>query len=77
MAAKDEFNDADAEFVKAMIPHHQAAVKMAREVLKNGKNPDVKKLAKGIFNGQQDEIELMRKWLNQRSVSNNNSEMKM
>lgn len=75
--AKEDFNDADAEFVKAMIPHHQAAVKMARDVLKDGKNAEVKKLAKGIFNGQQDEIEMMRQWLKARSISNNKSEMKM
>ncbi len=77
MATKDDFNDADAAFVKAMIPHHRAAVKMAQAVLKNGKNPEIKKLAKSIFNAQQDEIEFMSAWLKQRSISGTSPEMKM
>ena len=55
--------NADADFARAMIPHHQGAVDMARVVLQHGKDPALKKLAEGIIASQDKEISFMRDWL--------------
>ena len=50
-------------FAQAMIPHHQQAIDMSNIALKNGANPEVKKLAKGIISAQQKEISQLKYWL--------------
>ena len=55
----------DIDFVNLMIPHHQAAIDMAKTELKYGKDPQVRRLAQEIFTDQQSEIELMQLWLNE------------
>lgn len=55
--------NADVDFVKGMIPHHQGAVDMAKTVLAFGKDPEVKKLAEEIIKGQESEIASMKDWL--------------
>lgn len=59
----DYTGDADVDFVRGMIPHHQGAVDMAEIELKYGKNQEIHKLASDIINSQQQEIEVMKKWL--------------
>jgi uncharacterized protein (DUF305 family) len=49
-------------FVNAMIPHHEAAVVMADDVLKKSKRPELLKLAKAIIASQQAEIDQMKQW---------------
>lgn len=55
--------NADADFVKGMIPHHAGAVDMAKVVLAFGKDPELKKLAESIIAAQESEIALMQRWL--------------
>jgi uncharacterized protein (DUF305 family) len=53
----------DVDFVKGMIPHHQAAVDMAKTVLAFGKDPEVRKVAEEIVRSQEAEIANLQQWL--------------
>ena len=57
--------EADHDFVKMMIPHHQGAIDMAKAVLLHGKDPQMRRLAQEIITDQQSEIQLMQLWLKQ------------
>jgi uncharacterized protein (DUF305 family) len=52
--------DADHDFARAMIPHHQGAVEMARLELLYGRDPRLRRLAQGMVVEQSQEIALMR-----------------
>jgi hypothetical protein len=51
--------NADADFLAAMIPHHQGAIDMANVVLMHGKDPKIKALAQTIITAQEREIKEM------------------
>jgi len=69
MSAIKRTGNADADFVRLMLPHHQAAVDMARVQLLYGKDPQMRRLAQEIIADQQLEIALMQLWLKQQPVS--------
>ena len=52
----------DLRFINAMTPHHEGAVTMANDALKNSKRPEVQKLAKDIISSQEVEIAQMKQW---------------
>lgn len=60
--------DADIDFVKGMIPHHQGAIDMAKIVLEHGKDAEIRKLADEIIKAQVAEIAMMNAWLKQKGV---------
>src|SRR5450432_4115718 len=66
MAAVKPTGDSGVDFVGLMLPHHQAAIDMAKAQLVYGKDPQMRRLAQEIITDQQSEIELMRLWLKQR-----------
>jgi len=55
--------DADVDFVKGMIPHHQGAIDAAKVALQHAKDPEVLKLAQDIVSAQESEITFMNNWL--------------
>jgi uncharacterized protein (DUF305 family) len=66
MEAVKRSGDSDVDFVRLMLPHHQAAIDMAKTQLLHGRDPQMRRLAQEIITDQQLEIELMQRWLKQR-----------
>ena len=52
----------DRAFIDAMVPHHQGAVAMAKQLLKKGEQPALRTMADDIIEAQTKEIEQMRGW---------------
>ncbi|WP_445214817.1 DUF305 domain-containing protein [Brasilonema sp. UFV-L1] len=52
----------DLRFIDAMTPHHQGAVKMAKEAQQKSKRPEIKKLAEEIIKAQNKEIAELKQW---------------
>jgi uncharacterized protein (DUF305 family) len=52
----------DQRFLAAMIPHHQGAIVMAKDLLAKSKRPEMQKLAQAILASQQPEIDQMKSW---------------
>ena len=55
--------NADADFLAMMIPHHAGAVEMARLELVHGRDPATRRLAEDIIASQATEIDAMRRRL--------------
>ncbi len=54
--------DTDKDFVRMMMPHHKAAVDMAKAEIAYGKDPDLKALASDIVAAQDRELAMMKAW---------------
>jgi len=59
----DPTGNADIDFVKGMIPHHQGAIDMAKILKEHGKDAELQKLADDIIAAQEKEIAFMKDWL--------------
>jgi uncharacterized protein (DUF305 family) len=65
MAAIGLSGATDVDFVRLMLPHHRAAIDMAKTQLLYGKDPQMRRLAQEIITDQQSEIQLMQVWQEQ------------
>jgi uncharacterized protein (DUF305 family) len=55
------WGDADEDFVRAMVPHHQGAIDMAQAELQYGRSERLRRIAQEIIITQQEEISAMRR----------------
>jgi Domain of unknown function (DUF305) len=69
MKAVARSGNPDVDFVRLMVPHHQAAIDMAKTQLLYGKDPQMRRLAQEIITDQRLEIELMQRWLKQQQAA--------
>jgi len=68
MTAVEPSGTSDADFASLMLPHHQAAVDMAKTELLYGSDPQMRRLAQEIIADQESEIQLMQLWLDRQRV---------
>jgi uncharacterized protein (DUF305 family) len=77
MATQEELNslrelplaDAEAQFMRLMIRHHEGGITMAQQALNETRQPLVTRLAQAIIDGQQSETAYMREWLTKRGFA--------
>ncbi len=68
MHAVKPSGNVDEDFVRLMLPHHQAAIEMAKVELLCGNDGVNRRLAQEIIVDQQSEIDLMRLWLSKHEL---------
>lgn len=63
MKAIQKSGDADKDFARMMIPHHESAVMMAQSEISHGKHSELKNMARKIIEDQNAEIKEFQDWL--------------
>lgn len=64
--SRENFTQADVDFMTGMIAHHAQALIMSRLAPENGASQSIQTLAARIINAQKDEIVTMQQWLRDR-----------
>lgn len=67
MSAIEITGDNDIDFLKGMIPHHQAAIDVSKKILEYTKDDKIKEIANRIIKAQEKEIEDMNNMINSMS----------
>ncbi len=67
-------DEADGQFLRLMIPHHQAAIPMSEAVLAETNRPEVEQLASAIAASQEVEIQAMQAMLQSMGAPQNGTE---
>jgi uncharacterized protein (DUF305 family) len=60
--------DAEIDFVRGMIPHHQGAIAMAKIALDHAQDEQIRKWATDVIREQEREIAEMQAWLKKRGA---------
>jgi uncharacterized protein (DUF305 family) len=55
--------NADVDFARSMVKHHEGAITMAKVQLKHGKAPEIRGMAEKIIKDQEREIADFNSWL--------------
>ena len=63
MKAMPMTGDVDYDFAMMMRIHHQKALEIAKSQLENGKNPEMRTMAKNIIVAQKREIAQFNEWI--------------
>lgn len=57
----------DVAWACAMVPHHMGAIEISKVLLKNGDDPETKKMAEKTIKEQEKEISALKEWLQKRA----------
>ncbi|AUJ50243.1 DUF305 domain-containing protein [Brachyspira hyodysenteriae] len=64
MSSIEITGDNDIDFIRGMIPHHQAAIDVSKKILEYTKDEKIKEIANRIITAQEKEIEDMNNMIN-------------
>lgn len=68
MMGQSKTGDPDVDFARMMLTHHQGAIEMSKAELKNGKDPEMKKMAEKAIKEQEKDIQKLRAWLKKKDA---------